>query len=121
MTQETTGYSERNNAAAMPQVTDNPNLTKAEGAETKVCKGCGREYPLSEFPIHKKSSDGHAHLCKECFHRRYKERGRGVRAKANPLEKFTSREMMRELFARGYRGELTFTETKVHKCNLSQM
>ncbi len=34
--------------------------------ETKVCKRCGREFPLESFPASKKAKDGHLSVCKEC-------------------------------------------------------
>lgn len=34
--------------------------------ETKVCKRCGREFPLESFPPSKKAKDGHLSVCKEC-------------------------------------------------------
>ena len=39
----------------------------------KVCKDCGRELPLDEFPRHPKSRDGHAPMCKECYSAKMKE------------------------------------------------
>lgn len=38
--------------------------------ETKVCKKCGRELPISEFYVHKEMSDGHLSFCKECVRAR---------------------------------------------------
>lgn len=34
--------------------------------ETKVCKRCGREFPLESFPACKRAKDGHLSVCKEC-------------------------------------------------------
>lgn len=34
--------------------------------KTKVCRKCGRELPLSEFPRSAKSKDGHINTCKTC-------------------------------------------------------
>lgn len=34
--------------------------------ETKVCKKCGRELPISEFYVHKRMGDGHLSFCKDC-------------------------------------------------------
>ena len=38
--------------------------------ETKVCKKCGRELPISEFYVHKQMGDGHLSFCKECVRAR---------------------------------------------------
>ena len=44
-------------------------LTPAESAKpkTKVCKECGRELPIEEFPRHRKSRDGHSGFCHDCW------------------------------------------------------
>lgn len=34
--------------------------------ETKVCKKCGKELPLSEFGLNPMSKDGHINSCKRC-------------------------------------------------------
>ena len=34
--------------------------------ETKVCKRCGREFPLEQFPLNHKAKDGRQSVCKEC-------------------------------------------------------
>lgn len=84
------------------------------GEQTKVCQSCGLELPLSQFPKHRLSADGHMAECRDC--RRRKRNAPGV--ESNPLEKFTARELMHELSVRGYRGSLTYTETKVQKMDL---
>lgn len=86
-----------------------------ENEEKKVCKGCGRELPLSEFAKHDKAKDGHMSTCKECRRRRSLKTGSEV----NPLEKFTARQLMHELNRRGYDGEISYVE--VHKIRLSDM
>lgn len=85
-----------------------------EEVRTKFCPQCGRELPLSEFPKHGKTKDGYSHECRECKRRRTD----ASLAKSNPLAKFTARQLMHELNARGYKGEITFVETIVHKMNL---
>lgn len=115
-----------------------------EEIKTKVCHKCGRELPLSEF--HKKSSakDGLQPLCKECSNKMASECAKRSRekkklqAKENEriefekkykvytnreLAKFNPRELMLELKARGYEGELVFREVKVteHRINLSKL
>lgn len=42
---------------------------------TKKCKKCGRELPLSEFYKHKRTADGHLSTCKEC-HNQYTKKWR---------------------------------------------
>ena len=32
----------------------------------KACKTCNKEKPLSSFYVHKKMSDGHLNICKDC-------------------------------------------------------
>ena len=41
--------------------------------ETKICKKCGRELPLSEFYKNKGMKDGHRNECKECLLRQQKQ------------------------------------------------
>lgn len=96
--------------------------------ETKVCKKCGRELPVSEFYKSNKSSDGLQWWCKDCLKQSSKMSHR-VKKNKNPLERFatdelrdelisrggnlvpkpTPREMMQELARLGYKGKLTFT------------
>lgn len=40
---------------------------------TKICKKCGRELPLSEFSKHKITKDGYRNICKECCSKYMKE------------------------------------------------
>lgn len=42
--------------------------------ETKVCKTCNQEKPLSQFYADKKAKDGHFNECKECTKQRVMER-----------------------------------------------
>ena len=77
----------------------------------KKCSGCERELPEEMFHKSSISKDGLYYICKECAKERYKERRRRneVQKGANPeLEKFTPRELIAELRARGYRGELRY-------------
>jgi len=41
---------------------------------TKVCRKCGVEKPLGEFPKNHTCKDGHQHTCKECRKKQAKER-----------------------------------------------
>lgn len=110
--------------------------------ETKVCKKCGRELPVENFSINRSNKDGLQAECKECKAEYMK--GYWLRRKAEKkrieedriefekkykiytnrdLAKFTPRELMLELKARGYEGELLFREVKVteHRISLSKL
>ena len=63
--------------------------------ETKVCKCCGKEKPLSEF--HKKGS-GYRTICKMCQ--------AGESGASEKFKEFTSRELWEELKRRGYIGPI---------------
>lgn len=112
--------------------------------ETKVCKKCGRELPISDFYTNSKAKDALATYCKECSNVLSVEyaRKRRARKKAEAKENeriefekkykiytckelapFTPRELMLELKARGYTGDLLYQEVKVteHRINLSKL
>lgn len=110
--------------------------------ETKKCSKCGRELPRSEFHKHPRTKDGLQHYCKECTKEavqnsrmKKKSQSGGAEVKAplehpkhkvytNPvLAPITPRELMMELKARGYEGELIFKEIKIteHRINLSRL
>lgn len=72
----------------------NPVVTN----ETRKCKCCGKTLPLSDFG---KTGKGYYTICKIC---RYKESGASEK-----FQNYTSRELIDELKARGYRGSLTKT------------
>lgn len=80
---------------------------------TKTCSHCHRELPLEMFYKMASSKDGLQHQCKEC----QKENSRNsTRKKSSPggvnplLADYTPRELMLELKARGYTGELKFVK-----------
>lgn len=89
-----------------------------ENSQTKVCTCCKRVLPLEAFG---KKGDGIRTVCKECTNRklrqyRLKKQSEPSKSLKNPaLEEFTPQELITELRARGYEGNLTFTEIKVHK------
>lgn len=88
--------------------------------ETRVCECCGRELPVDSF-IRRKY--GMSKICKSCnaqkildAKRKKKETADLVEklenAKAMRLQDFTPRELMTELARRGYRGNISYTETR---------
>lgn len=107
--------------------------------ETRMCAKCGRELPVDAF--YKGSrKDGLDSYCKECRNEisksRRSERGGQVEEKPKQpvvephlhkvftdkdLAKYTPRQLMLELRARGYRGELAYEETIVHRISLSKL
>ena len=108
--------------------------------ETKVCRKCGKELPTSEFFTSKKAKDGLHSYCKSCCMEVAKESQRRRREKKKKeemaefekkhkiytnreLAKFQPRELMLELKARGYEGELVFREVKVteHRINIGKL
>lgn len=108
--------------------------------ETKVCKKCGRELPVENFAVNRKNKDGLQAECRECkaaYMREYWERKKAKKKENERIEfekkfkvytnkdlaKFTPRELMLELKARGYFGELMFREVKVteHRISLDKL
>lgn len=83
--------------------------------DTKICRICGEEKPITDFPKHHQCKDGYNTLCKCCANARQKAyfNARKITPKgANPaLVNFTPRELIEELRARGYKGTLEFTKT----------
>ena len=63
---------------------------------TKKCECCGQELPLSHF---QKYASGYRKICNAC---RRRESGA-----TDKFKDFTSRELIDELKARGYEGQLT--------------
>ena len=82
--------------------------------ETKFCKECGKELPLSAFSQHHVSKDGYMSVCNDCRETKRKQNPMGggkliVKpiVGGNPdLAGFTPRELIEELKARGYKGTL---------------
>lgn len=80
---------------------------------TKVCPKCGRELPVNMF--HKKiaSKDGLQSECVECRKQLNLKKGssRMLKVYLNPeLARFTPKDLISELRARGYKGELSYTQ-----------
>lgn len=72
---------------------------------TKKCIKCGKELSLDYFGIDTRSKDGHGRTCKAC---------KANYVAVNPkLAEFSPRELLDELAARGYHGQLTYTEKHV--------
>ena len=95
----------------------------------KKCRCCGRELPISSF---KKGRWGVVSVCLDCDkqHRAENKQSRINRAKQKIedaraenrqlcLADFSPRELMEELYRRGYRGKLEYTET--HTIDLSAL
>lgn len=112
--------------------------------DTKICSKCGKELPLSDFYKNKAQPDGHSNYCKTCQYeflkksRQRKVHPKVVQPKETPsggaehmhkvythkdLARFTPRELMLELKARGYVGELLFVEVirKEHRINIGKL
>mgnify|MGYP003414767032 CR=1 FL=1 len=80
---------------------------------TKVCTKCGIEKPISDFGKYSRNKDGLSVVCKECTNKKQREYLNKALKKVytNPeLAAFQPRELINELRARGYSGELTFTQ-----------
>ena len=95
--------------------------------ETKICTKCGRELSVDMFHKKSTSKDGLQHYCKECHNEStrksyYKRKNKrnvldnvetikvgtsdATKVYSNPeLARFTPRQLMEELKARGFRGE----------------
>lgn len=91
---------------------------------TKICAKCGRELDESNFGKRKASIDGLQAWCRDCKKKYMKERRENTHQPCQPrktiiknsganseLAKFTPRELMEELKARGYSGELSYLYT----------
>jgi len=96
--------------------------------KTKKCRKCGRELPVSEFNKSVRENDGLQYYCRECQSemvrvsyqkRQLKKQLEKQSANdkvlhkvySNPdLASFQPRELIAELRARGYSGELSYTQ-----------
>ena len=100
--------------------------------ETKICKKCGRELPLENFSKNAKTKDGLQNHCRACaseYSRNIWKRKKAQKKENERIEfekkykiytnkelaKFTPRELILELKARGYVGTLLYEEVIVNK------
>lgn len=66
--------------------------------ETKVCKKCGKELPLTMFYTNRATKDGYTPLCKRCFRERYARPA----TRYGILPAYTTDELIAEVERRGY-------------------
>lgn len=82
---------------------------------TKECSRCHRTLPVTEFYKKKGTSDGLQYYCKQCqkeFNNASKRKKKDFYGGGNPeLTRFTPRQLIEELKARGYTGELKYVQT----------
>ena len=95
--------------------------------ETKKCKCCGRELPLSEFH---KTGFGVTNTCKECVVKKQKE-GKAAKKKERDFEQeianakkmrladFSPRDLMEELASRGIEGTMRIPKTTYKEVDLA--
>lgn len=104
---------------------DGPADMDPAPAQTKVCKKCGRELPLSEFGKHSKTADGYNSTCRSCIGESISRRlrsGSEDRPKPSPdavgkdpigglelLSALTDDDIAAELGSRGWHGQLSKT------------
>jgi hypothetical protein len=103
--------------------------------ETKICVCCGKVLPIESFGRNRQSSDGRMVTCKECTNKRYREnykKRKNITTTTAPsstatvtkpklddngrnpdLSKFHARELIAELKARGYKGEIFYVQKTV--------
>lgn len=94
--------------------------------ETKKCKKCGRELPLSSFGKLSRNPDGLNQYCKDCTNKwqrdgyaRKKRKDEGTESQMpmgggnEALKGFTPRELLKELKSRGYIWENMYVKRKV--------
>lgn len=83
--------------------------------ETKICRICGEEKPITDFAKHPQYKDGYDTRCKCCInaHRKTYYHAQKMTHKGgnSALADFSPRELIEELRTRGYKGTLQFTKT----------
>lgn len=80
----------------------------------KECSHCHRTLPVTEFYKKEGTSDGLQYYCKQCqkeFNNAYKCKKKAFGGGNPELSRFTPRQLMEELKARGYTGELKYVQT----------
>lgn len=88
--------------------------------ETRVCECCGRELPVDSFI---RRMYGMSKICKSCNAQKILDAKRKKKETANLIEQleaakslrlqdFAPRELIAELARRGYRGNISYTETR---------
>jgi hypothetical protein len=89
--------------------------------ETKKCKCCGRELPVSEFFT---NTLGVSSVCIECVKEKKRKKREETKmlkeqaanadsARLLRLQDFTPRELMKRLYDLGYRGQLKYVKTEI--------
>ena len=81
---------------------DANNINIVTPTPLRVCRCCGKELPITEFNHYRKNN--YRLICKQC-----QENDNTKNDKFNGI---SSRELILELRARGYKGKLTKTITK---------
>lgn len=89
----------------------NSTPVQAPAPQTKVCKRCGRELPVSEFNKHAISKDGYQSICKDCQQVQMTKAAKVAIEKRKGLnpEKWTDADLVGELRLRGYDVKATKT------------
>ena len=77
--------------------------------KTKKCTKCGRELPLNEFYLNRAAADGLQAWCKECQNERVRTKHTNKNCNLE-LAQFTPRQLIEELRARGYSGEIQYVQ-----------
>lgn len=93
-----------------------------ENVQTKVCSKCGKELPVELFSKSRRNADGLQFICKSCMSAYNKMRLETKKSAENHLHKvyfnpelakFQPKDLIAELRARGYSGELSVKQTIV--------
>lgn len=74
-----------------------PLMDKTGGKESKVCRKCGTEKPLSEFCKNHRYKDGHQNVCKACCNEMTKQARRQKKMESPSRETLRKARKMKEL------------------------